>query len=480
MKRGAAALLFHLGLQNRSKEEWQKGVSPKLLRTREEKQEEEKRETTLLQFSPRKAKPSSFSTTHSAHPAFTIVELLIVIVIIAILAAITIISYTGISNRAKNSALSSTLQSGAKKVATYALQNSNTVPADKAAFLTIAGYKDGNTTYQYTANTATTPNLFCITATQDSISYHIAGNAEGVVNKPVQGPCLQPGTAIHSGTAPTKLADGSSCPTNYILVPGSSTYNQDSFCVMKYEAKIQGNDVGTTAYNASMVPESRATGTPWVNISQTNAIAEAQSIGTGYHLMTEAEWMTIAANVLSVDSNWSTGTVGSGYIYSGHNNYSPSSALAASTNDTDSLYGITGGTGSGSQYNNKRTLVLTNGQVIWDFAGNVWEMVNQTIEGSQPGLPADTGYSWREWSSKDFQMNGLGQMSRLESVSALAAGWNSNNGVGAFTSNANETRPRSLHRGGFWGSISRAGVNSLDLFYGVGDAIDILGFRATR
>ena len=86
-----------------------------------------------------KAKPSNSS-------AFTIVELLIVIVIIAILAAITIISYTGISNRAKNSALSSTLQSGAKKVATYALQNSNTVPTDKAAFLTIAGYSDGNTT----------------------------------------------------------------------------------------------------------------------------------------------------------------------------------------------------------------------------------------------------------------------------------------------------------------------------------------------
>ena len=37
--------------------------------------------------------------------AFTIVELLIVIVVIAILAAITIISYAGISNRAKLSSL---------------------------------------------------------------------------------------------------------------------------------------------------------------------------------------------------------------------------------------------------------------------------------------------------------------------------------------------------------------------------------------
>ena len=45
-----------------------------------------------------KAKPSTSS-------AFTIVELLIVVVVIAILAAITIISYNGISNRAKLSSL---------------------------------------------------------------------------------------------------------------------------------------------------------------------------------------------------------------------------------------------------------------------------------------------------------------------------------------------------------------------------------------
>lgn len=41
---------------------------------------------------------------------FTIVELLIVIVVIAILAAITIVAYNGIQNRAKASALASTLQ----------------------------------------------------------------------------------------------------------------------------------------------------------------------------------------------------------------------------------------------------------------------------------------------------------------------------------------------------------------------------------
>ena len=89
MKRGAVALLFHLGLQNRSKDEWQKGVSPTLLRTRDKR--ERSKETTQLHFSQ----------------AFTIVELLIVIVIIAILAAVTIISYTGISARARDASLES-------------------------------------------------------------------------------------------------------------------------------------------------------------------------------------------------------------------------------------------------------------------------------------------------------------------------------------------------------------------------------------
>ncbi|OQB08677.1 MAG: hypothetical protein BWY21_01145 [Parcubacteria group bacterium ADurb.Bin216] len=46
------------------------------------------------------------------------------------------------------------------------------------------------------------------------------------------------------------------------------------FHIMKYEAKIQGNNDGNQTYSSSFVPESRAAGTPWVNISQTNAIAE--------------------------------------------------------------------------------------------------------------------------------------------------------------------------------------------------------------
>ena len=51
--------------------------------------------------------------------AFTIVELLIVIVVIAILAAISIVAYTGIQNRANDTAVQSDLRNFAGKIREY-------------------------------------------------------------------------------------------------------------------------------------------------------------------------------------------------------------------------------------------------------------------------------------------------------------------------------------------------------------------------
>ncbi|MGV9001588.1 MAG: type IV pilin protein [Candidatus Saccharimonadaceae bacterium] len=55
---------------------------------------------------------------------FTIVELLIVVVVIAILAAITIVSYNGISTRARQAAMQSTLEQITKQVHNYKTINS--------------------------------------------------------------------------------------------------------------------------------------------------------------------------------------------------------------------------------------------------------------------------------------------------------------------------------------------------------------------
>ena len=234
---------------------------------------------------------------------------------------------------------------------------------------------------------------------------------------------------------------------------------------MKYEAKNDGSN------NAV----STASGSPWVSINWNDAKTKAAAIGSGYHLITEAEWMTIAANVLSVGSNWQSGTVGSGSTYRGHSDNSPANALAASTNDSDGYNG-TGNT-TGEQ---RRTMTLTNGEVIWDLAGNVWEWTDQTITGNQPGLPTDTGFSWREWNNSSLFMNGLGQLSRPESISAAAKNWSSGNNIGQLNSYVGDTSGRAFRRGGNWYNSGNAGVTALYLGYAPSNTGTYIGWRAAR
>ncbi len=62
----------------------------------------------------------SFTDIKTKSQGFTIVELLIVVVVIAILAAITIVSYTGITNRANAATSKETASNLQKKIETFA------------------------------------------------------------------------------------------------------------------------------------------------------------------------------------------------------------------------------------------------------------------------------------------------------------------------------------------------------------------------
>ncbi len=103
---------------------------------------------------------------------FTIVELLVVIVVIGILAAITIVSYTGISQRAIAASLTSDLDNALKQLKLDQVLNS-AYPATLAAANGGKGIPaSSGTTYQYTVNN-TSPQTFCITATKSNQSYYI-------------------------------------------------------------------------------------------------------------------------------------------------------------------------------------------------------------------------------------------------------------------------------------------------------------------
>lgn len=109
----------------------------------------------------------------SQKDGFTIVELLIVVVVIAILAAITIVAYNGIANRAKASAVASLTAQVNKKVLLYATTNADVYPATLANIGIVP--TDGKT-YDYTVNTSTNPQGFCLTVTSSGFSAYTASN----------------------------------------------------------------------------------------------------------------------------------------------------------------------------------------------------------------------------------------------------------------------------------------------------------------
>ena len=388
---------------------------------------------------------------------FTIVELLIVIVVIGILAAITIVAFNGIQQRAKKSAAEQGVTQAARKILAYGVTNVDQLPVDIAAAGVTAS---GDTNYQYTRNTTVTPNIFCVTATAGDISSHIASSG-GLVD----GPC--PG---HTGTSPTASTAGISCPSGFIVVPGSSLYGTKSFCTMKYEAK-QGSSYP--------IPASQATGTP-LNLSQTAAIAASSTVAgcTGCHLITENEWLTIAQNVISVPSNWSGGAVGSGFIYSGHNDSSPNNALVASTNDSDGYY-LTGNTAGSNQ---RRTLTLTNGEVIWDFAGNVQEWTSGTIAvGKQPGLVGESAYSTKQYNNSSLNWNGFQSTAQPGAMYVGANTWSSTQGIGQMYTNYGESSSvQAFQRGGAWPNSTFVGILALSTSGDPGYSSTNVGFRVSR
>ncbi|MFZ1250383.1 MAG: LamG-like jellyroll fold domain-containing protein [Candidatus Microsaccharimonas sp.] len=102
---------------------------------------------------------------------FTIVELLIVIVVIAILAAITIAAYNGISNRAKQSSLQSTLTNYAKKIEVYRTSASNASESYPANLSDAGLASPSDATLSY--GLISSSNFYCLDGQIDSYQYFI-------------------------------------------------------------------------------------------------------------------------------------------------------------------------------------------------------------------------------------------------------------------------------------------------------------------
>ena len=163
------------------------------------------------------------------------------------------------------------------------------------------------------------------------------------------------------------------CPTNFVAVPSLQDYTTNSFCVMKYEAKNAG--AATTGDATDDTPVSQAASIPWF-LNHSDSITKCTDLGVGYDLITNDEWQSIARNIENVASNWKNATVGdAGGLSVGHSDDAPSNTLAANSDDNNACH-ETGQTCNSSTWNGqRRTHTLSNGEVVWDMAGNLDEWV---------------------------------------------------------------------------------------------------------
>lgn len=127
---------------------------------------------------------------HQYSPAFTIVELLVVIVVIGVLAAITLIAYTGVSQRAIASSLKSDLTNAATQLKLDQVNNGSYPTTLNLANGGKGIPSSSGTTYTYAANNVAIPPTFCITARNGNTIYKVSDDTS-----PSPGGCLADGVA---------------------------------------------------------------------------------------------------------------------------------------------------------------------------------------------------------------------------------------------------------------------------------------------
>lgn len=287
-------------------------------------------------------------------------------------------------------------------------------------------------------------------------------------------------------------------PHNWVKVPGNSTFGTNDFYVMKYEAKYNKtvDGVGDDAATANCVASSGdgldwsdagcsdatkvmagADGSPIVTISHTQAVSACTSIGA--HLLTNDEWMTIARNAEQASSNWSGGSVGSGCLFRGNNG----TADTCGYNGSDPE--------KGTQRNAKASWTLSNGSIIWDIAGNVWEHVKRSVNNvgdltTAMALPACSdglaAWGWCDFVTAAPYISAWSSDVAQASIAPSNAAWYASQGMGRVYTYKNGTNQSTtvFIRGGYWGDGAYAGAFTLYLRWGAGDTGYFVGFRCAR
>jgi hypothetical protein len=296
-------------------------------------------------------------------------------------------------------------------------------------------------------------------------------------------------------TPPAPSILSKKCPDGFIPV--------SNFCVMKYDAKctntdpkcvtgegVYKNDVPGCACQGKYKVVSTAGGAPITFIPEddgTGVSAKAYCNANGWHLITNNEWMTIATDVARVPANWCDkdgtncgnppGTAGK-ILANGHNDTVPNKALVAGTDNEPCYETVSNGSNvCGAKGSQKRTLTLENGQIIWDFAGNVWQWVDAKIERKDEPRSRVPNLGGSKWVWAEFQT-----VPESSDYSPLDPNWNSKNGVGRiFHYNSQNDTDATIYtfiRGGNFRHGEDSGVFTIHMQPVLGKTnIDDIGFR---
>lgn len=216
-----------------------------------------------------------------------------------------------------------------------------------------------------------------------------------------------------------------------------------AFYVMKYEARAYNINSNTlhngspTSYLGSTPPPpgvldsslykpvSVPKGYPWKSISSFAASDECQSLGKGYDLISNVEWMALARDIEQLPENWTGGQVGSGCLFSG-NHFSGCGGYQTFYAGEPAL-----DTGAPQTRNIRASHLISTRERIFDLAGNLSEWVdwNKNIAGFQfAQLGCSSALVWYEFQ----QVPSICSNIAFNDYSPSNTTYNSNHGVGAF------------------------------------------------
>lgn len=283
--------------------------------------------------------------------------------------------------------------------------------------------------------------------------------------------------SLNSNTAEADITVnqiGASTDDEWIKVPqNAGGYGLDSFYVMKYEAKAwndldssgtigasevssTGNSVSTSTHIPVSVPDSQ----PWRGISPVNSVAECQSLGANYDLISNVEWMALSKNIEVQAANWSSGVVGTGCLNTGNG----SNTVCGYNSPTDP--------DSGSSRDPKAKHVLSNGEEIYDLSGNLVEWVDWDIytSGFQK-TPLNCHVNWTEITSS--VCSGFGASNYLPFDTSL----DSSNGIGQIVSRQGASNGALARGGSYVNSSSTIGLYSFNNYPNSNYSDADIGFR---